>query len=73
MPSYRLRIPCGVLAEENKLKIVATNTSANRYVYTDYFDKWNIKELSAYFEAELKFAKDFVSGGLYRPVSLYTE
>lgn len=73
MPSYRLRIPCGVLAEENKLKIVATNTSANRYVYTDYFDKWNIKELSAYFEAELKFAKDFASGGLYRPVSLYTE
>ncbi len=71
-PPYRFRIPDGVLAENNTLKIVVTNTSANWYVHTDYFDKWNIKELSPYFEAELKFAKDLVSGGLYGPVSLYT-
>ena len=73
MSPYRVRIPDGVLAENNKLKIVVTNTSANWYVHTDYFDKWNIKELSPYFEAELKFAKDLVSGGLYGPVTLYTE
>lgn len=70
---YRLKIPANVLAENNNIKIVITNTSANRYVNTDYFDKWNIEELSPYFEAELEFAKDLVSGGLYGPVTLYTE
>ncbi len=72
-PPYRLKIPANVITENNKLKIVVTNTSANKYVHTDYFDKWNIKELSPYFEAELDFAKDLVSGGLYGPVTLYTE
>lgn len=73
MPPYRLRIPEGLLQKENKLKIVVTNTSASWYVNTDYFDKWSIKELSPYFEAELSYAKDFASGGLYGPVTLYTE
>ncbi len=71
-PPYKLKIPANVLAENNKLKIVVTNTSANWYVHTDCFDKWNIKELSPYFEAELEFAKDHVSGGLYGPVAIYT-
>ncbi len=71
-PPYRLKIPANVLAENNKLKIVVTNTSANWYVHTDYFDKWNIEELSPYFEAELEFAKDLVSGGLFGPVTIYT-
>ncbi len=73
MPPYRLAIPADVLDKENKLKIVVTNTSANWYVNTDYFDKWKTEELSPYFEAELDFAKDFVSGGLYGPVTLFTE
>ena len=73
MPPYNIKIPTGVLAEENKLKIVVTNTSANWYLHTDYFDKWSIKELSPYFEAELDYAKDSLSGGLYGPVVLYTE
>ncbi len=73
MPPYRLQIPSGVLDKNNKLKIVVTNTSANWYVHTDYFDKWSIKELSPYFEGEKEYAKDYVSGGLYGPVSLYTE
>ncbi len=72
-PPYRLKVPENILAENNKLKIVVTNTSANWYIHTDYFDKWNIKELSPYFEAELEFAKELVSGGLYGPVALYTE
>ena len=72
-PPYRLKIPANILTENNNLKIVVTNTSANWYVNTDYFDKWNIKELSPYFEAELEFAKDMVSGGLYGPITLYTE
>ncbi len=71
MPPYRFRIPEGLLAENNKLKVIVANTSANWYVHTDYFDKWNIKELSPYFEAELKYAKDLVSGGLFGPVALY--
>jgi len=73
MPPYRLKISAGMLDKNNKLKVVVTNTSANWYVHTDYFDKWKTEELSPYFEAELDFAKDFVSGGLYGPVTLYTE
>jgi hypothetical protein len=73
MPPYRLQIPEGLLQKENKLKIVVINTPASWYVNTDYFDKWSIKELSPYFEAELSYAKDFASGGLYGPVTLFTE
>ncbi|MBQ8183815.1 MAG: hypothetical protein IJ025_07975 [Clostridia bacterium] len=72
MPPYRIKIPAGILDKSNRLKIVVTNTSANRYVYTDYFNKWKTEELSPYFEAELDFAKDIVSGGLYGPVTIYT-
>lgn len=70
---YRLKIPANVLDVNNNLKIVVTNTSANRYVHTDYFDKWSVEELSPYFETEINFAKDLVTGGLYGPVTLYTE
>lgn len=73
MSPYRFKIPVGLLDKNNELKIVVTNTSANWYVHTDYFDKWSIKELSPYFETELSYAKDFSSGGLYGPVVLYTE
>ena len=73
MPPYRLKIPEGVLDKDNKLKIVVTNTSANWYIHTDYFDKWKKEELSPYFEAELEFAKDSVSGGLYGPIEIFTE
>ena len=72
-PPFRLKIPENILAENNSLKIVVTNTSANRYVHTDYFDKWNTNELSEYFEGELNYAKDLVSGGLYGPVVLFAE
>lgn len=70
---YRLRIPEGVTDKNNTLRVIVTNTSANWYVHTDYFDKWDIKALSPYFEPELKYAEDFVSGGLYGPVAIYTE
>ena len=72
-PPYTVKIPANILSKNNNIKIIVTNTSANWYANTDYFDKWNIKELSPYFEAEIEFAKDFVSGGLFGPVSLYTE
>ncbi len=73
MPPFRIRIPAGVLGRNNKLKTVVTNTSANWYVHTDYFEKYSIKELSPYYESELNYAKDLVLGGLYGPVVLYTE
>ena len=60
-PPYRLKIPADLLAEKNTLKIVVTNTSANWYLHTDYFDKWSIKELSPYFE---KRSKAFDSSGI---------
>ena len=72
MPPYSLKIPEGLLDKKNKLKVVVTNTSANWYIHTDYFDKWSTKELSPYFEGEKDFAKDSVSGGLYGPVLIYT-
>ncbi len=70
---YKFKIPAGVLTENNKLKIVVTNTSANWYVHTDYFEKWKTEELSSYFDGEIEYAKDFLSGGLYGPVTIYTE
>ena len=70
---YSFKIPDRLLHKENKLKIIVTNTSANWYIHTDYFDKWNFQELSPYFDGEKEFAKDLVSGGLYGPVVLYTE
>ena len=48
-------------------------TSANWYVHTDYFKRWKTEELSEYFDGEIEYAKDFISGGLYGPVVLYTE
>ena len=73
MPPYNLNIPEDLLVKENRLKIVVTNTSANWYTHTDYFDKWSTRELSPYFDTELDYAKDSVSGGLYGQVVLYTE
>ncbi len=73
MSPYRFKIPAGILDKNNKLKIVVTNTSANWYAHTDYFDKWKTEELSPYFEGELNFAIDMVSGGLYGPVTLFAE
>ncbi len=73
MSPFRFKVPDGVLRQKNALQIVVTNTSANWYVHTDYFDKWNDEALSPYYAAEKAFAKDSVSGGLYGPVSLFTE
>lgn len=72
-PPYKFKIPTGVLSENNTLKIVVTNTSANWYVHTDYFEKWKTEELSPYFDGEIEYAKDFATGGLYGPVTIYTE
>ena len=73
MSPYKFTVPGDLLTKENKLEIVVTNTSANWYLHTDYFDKWSDKELSPYFEAEINYAKDSVAGGLYSPIVLYTE
>ena len=62
-----------MLCVNNTLKIVVTNTSANWYVNTDYFKSWKTEELSEYFDGEIEYAKDFLSGGLYGPITLYTE
>ena len=72
-PPYKFKIPVGVLKESNILKIAVTNTSANWYVHTDYFKKWKTEELSEYFNGETEYAKAFVSGGLYGPVTIFTK
>ena len=73
MPPYRLDIPAGMLKEENLLLIRVTNTPANQYVHTDFFDKWKKHELSPYFEQERAFATTSLSGGLYGPVRIWME
>lgn len=73
MSPHRVQVPAGVLRKENHLKIKVTNTSANWYLHTDFFDNRKTEELSPYFEAEKHFAKDFVSGGLFGPVALHTQ
>lgn len=73
MPPYRIIIPRGLLNKNNELKIIVTNTSANWYTHTDYFDNRDIKELSPYFEVEKEYAIEYASGGLYGPVTLYTQ
>ena len=72
-PPYKFKIPANILKENNTLKIVVTNTTANWYVHTDYFKRWKKEELSEYFEGEIEYAKDFLSGGLYGPVTIFTE
>lgn len=69
--AYILEIPEGLLEKNNTIRIIVTNTSANLYVHTDYFDNRKTEELSPYFKPELEYAKDFVSGGLYGPVVMY--
>ena len=68
---YRLRVPNGVLHEKNTLNVTVTNTSANWYLTTDYFDKYDVSELSPYFDGEMRYAKDSLDGGLYGPVKLF--
>lgn len=72
MPPYKVKIPADVLKQENTIKITVTNTSANLYAHTDFFDKWSVKELSPYFDDELAYSNEFLSGGLFGPVMLYT-
>lgn len=73
MPPYSVEIPEGILAKNNTLKVIVANTSANWYYHTDYFDKWKTEELSPYFEGEKEYSGDFISGGLFGPVVIYTE
>ena len=72
MPPYRVSVPAGLLREENVLEITVTNTPANQFVHTDFFDKWETWQLSTYYEREKKMAKDSAFGGLYGPVKLLT-
>ncbi len=70
---YNFKITDHLLNKENKLKIVVTNTPANWYAHTDYFDKWKTEELSPYFDGQIDLGKEYISGGLYGPVVIYTE
>jgi len=71
MPPYQVFIPKGLLKEENTLEIAVTNTPANQFVHTDFFSKWEPRELSTYYERERMFAEDSTTGGLYGPVKLF--
>ena len=72
-PPYRLSIPKGLLREENTLEITVTNTPANQFVHTGFFDRWTIPQISPYFERTRTMARDSVAGGLYGPVRITLE
>ena len=72
-PPYCLQIPAGLLREQNELSVTVINTAANWYAHTDYFDRWETRQLSTYFETEKKYAGDSVHGGLYGPMKLFLE
>lgn len=67
---YRFEIPSGLLKTKNRLKMTVTNTDANWYANTDYFDRWTESELSGYFAGEKEYARDYADGGLWGPVKL---
>ena len=48
-----------------------TNTPANQYVHTDFFDRYQPWQLSPYYVKEKAFMQDSAKGGLIGPVKIY--
>lgn len=72
MPPYRLTIPTDVLAKENCLQVLVTNSAANEYVATKSFEKMQPYKLTVYFDKEMEFCRDTVAqgSGLFGPVKI---
>ena len=70
MKPYICEIPAKQLAENNVLEIRVSNTTANEYLYTKSFDKWENWQLSTYHKDEKIYHKYALQGGLYGPVKI---
>lgn len=67
---FKCVLPKEYLQKDNILEITVYNTMANEFVYTDLFDKYEIGQLSPYFEKEMVFMKDALESGLFGPVKI---
>ena len=69
-PPFRYVLPASYLAEENRLTIRVTNTSANEYRYTKVFDRWPSWMIAGYVKYETVFDEDSLESGLLGPVEV---
>lgn len=67
---FKCVLPKEYLQKDNNLEITVYNTMANEFIYTDIFDKYEIGQLSPYFEKEMVFMKDALESGLFGPVKI---
>lgn len=70
MSPYHFEIPISSIRPENTLEIRVSNSVANEFHHTKFFDKWANWQLSHYFTLEEEFDKDSLCGGLLGPVVL---
>lgn len=71
MPPYRFDIPAELLcAGSHELRIVITNTPANRYLGTDFFERYEQWQLSPYFPKEMTYMPDTAVSGLIGPIKV---
>lgn len=71
MSPYRYEVPATILGRKNVLQLRVTNTPANQYLHTRFFDQFESWQLSTYIEREMKFMEDTASSGLIGPVKIY--
>ena len=67
---FKCVLPKEYLQKDNNLEITVYNTMANEFIFTDIFDKYEIGQLSPYFEKEMVFMKDALESGLIGPVNI---
>lgn len=72
MPPYTFVLPVNELEQENRLRILVSNTPANEYVATKSFEKMEAYKLTVYFDKEMEFCRDTVAqgSGLFGPVKI---
>lgn len=71
MAPYSYEIPVALLKSQNVLQLRVTNTPANQYVHTDFFDRYQPWQLSPYYVKEKAFMQDSAKGGLIGPVKIH--
>lgn len=71
MPPYRYEIAAALLGRENVLQLRVTNTPANQYLHTAFFEQFEPWQLSTYIVRELEFMADTAPSGLTGPVKIY--
>lgn len=71
MTPYRYELDAALLCAHNVLEIRVSNTSANEYLSTKAFDKWQTWQLGPYHEWQQVYHKASLQSGLYGPVKIW--